>query len=133
MTDTVRTLSALQTLLADNTSGAISPQDLRDAVISSVGFAYATAISANTTLDNDDVVVLGTSGSGGITVTLPAAASSSHKIYAIKKVDSGAGALTIDGNDSETIDGSTTHALSSQYDGVIIACDGSEWHILASI
>ena len=34
MTDTVRTLTALQTLLADNTGGAISPQDLRDMMVS---------------------------------------------------------------------------------------------------
>jgi hypothetical protein len=34
MADTQRTLAAILTLLADNTSGAISPQDLRDAVVS---------------------------------------------------------------------------------------------------
>lgn len=34
MADTVRSLSALQTLLADNTSGDISPQDLRDFLVS---------------------------------------------------------------------------------------------------
>jgi len=133
MADTIRTLSALQTLLADNTSQGISPQDLRDFLITAVGYMYTTALSANTTLDADDLVVLGTGGAGGITLTLPAAASSQHKVYAVKKVDDGVGAVTLDGNASEEIDGSTTHALSSQYDGVIIACDGSAWHILASI
>lgn len=34
MVDTVRTLSALQTLLADNTSGDISAQDVRDMLVS---------------------------------------------------------------------------------------------------
>jgi hypothetical protein len=34
MADTQRTLSAILALLADNSSGAISPQDLRDAVVS---------------------------------------------------------------------------------------------------
>lgn len=34
MADTVRTLSALQTLLADNTSGDISAQDIRDFLVS---------------------------------------------------------------------------------------------------
>lgn len=34
MTDTVRTLADIQALLADNTRGDISPQDLRDAIIS---------------------------------------------------------------------------------------------------
>lgn len=34
MVDTVKTLAALQTLLADNTSGDISPQDIRDFLVS---------------------------------------------------------------------------------------------------
>lgn len=34
MPDTVRSISSLQTLLADNTSGAISAQDLRDMLVS---------------------------------------------------------------------------------------------------
>jgi hypothetical protein len=34
MADTVRTLAALQTLLADNATGEISPQDLRDMLVS---------------------------------------------------------------------------------------------------
>lgn len=34
MTDTVRTVAALQALLADNSTGAISPQDLRDMLVS---------------------------------------------------------------------------------------------------
>lgn len=34
MSDTIRTLASLQTLLADNSSAAISPQDLRDFLVS---------------------------------------------------------------------------------------------------
>ena len=33
MADTARTLAALQALLADNTSGDISPQDVRDMLV----------------------------------------------------------------------------------------------------
>jgi len=36
MADTVRSLTALQTLLADNTAGDISPQDVRDFLVSAV-------------------------------------------------------------------------------------------------
>ena len=36
MSDTVRTWTALQTLLADNTAGGISAQDLRDAIMSAM-------------------------------------------------------------------------------------------------
>lgn len=37
MVDTIRQRSELLTLLADNTSGAISPQDLRDFVVTALG------------------------------------------------------------------------------------------------
>src|SRR3972149_524220 len=36
MTDTIRPLAALQALLADNTVGLISPQDLRDFLVSAM-------------------------------------------------------------------------------------------------
>jgi len=57
MADTRRSLSALQTLLADNTTGAISPQDVRDLLVSAsppygsiyVSTAAATTIAASST------------------------------------------------------------------------------------
>lgn len=53
MVDTPRTISALLTLLADNTLGAISEQDLRDLVVSfspSVGGAYMEGNATATTV-----------------------------------------------------------------------------------
>jgi hypothetical protein len=79
----------------------------------------------------EDAVILGTGGGGGITITLPAVADATDRVYYVKKVDAGAGAVTLDGNGGETIDGAITHALSNQYDAVMIVCDGSTWHILA--
>jgi len=131
MTDTVRTLSALQALLPDNTNKGISAQDLRDAVISASGYMIGRALSAADNLDGDDIVIAATGGAGGITLTLPAVASSQYKFYCVVKVDAGAGAVTLDGNASETINGATTYALSAQYDAVILWCDGSEWFVLA--
>ncbi len=132
MPDTVRTLSALQALLADNVTRAISPQDLRDAVISAVGFCYGRALSANATLTTDDIVVAATGGSNGITLTLPPVASCQYKIMAIIKVDSGAGAVTIDAHSTETINGSLTHSLTTQWQCVILWCSGTGWLILAN-
>lgn len=53
MPDTRRTLSALQTLLADNTSGDISPQDIRDMLVS----VYAGGLSeiSNQTVTTTDI------------------------------------------------------------------------------
>lgn len=131
MADTNRTLTALQALLPDNTSRAISAQDLRDFLVSAYGSRYVTTISSTpVTLDDDDDIVLADANGGAITVNLPASASNTHKTYTIKKIDSSGNAVTLDGNGSETIDGSTTHALSGQYDSVTIVCDGTEWHII---
>lgn len=50
MVDTVRTLSALQTLLADNTAGDISAQDLRDFLVSAMlETTTATVTTGNVT------------------------------------------------------------------------------------
>lgn len=49
MADTSRTLAAVQALLADNTSGAISPQDLRDAILSCLsGFGHISVLGGAT-------------------------------------------------------------------------------------
>ena len=49
------------------------------------------------------------------------------------KVDAGAGAVTIDADSSETINGSTTVSLSSQYDYRTLVYDGSsEWIVISS-
>lgn len=92
--------------------------------------AKVTAKSANFTADATTFTYLCTTGAGGITATLPAASGCTDRIYNFKKVDSGAGALTIDGNASETIDGSLTYSLASQWDKVTIQCDGSNWYVI---
>ncbi len=84
---------------------------------------------AYTIVDSDRVVVCDASG-GAFTITLPAASGRTGRIYHIKKTDSSGNAVTIDGNASETIDGSTTVAISTQFDSLMIISDGSNWHII---
>lgn len=87
-----------------------------------------TTISSATTLDISYHTVL--AGGTTYTITLPSAASArSGKTYKIKKTSS-SGVLTIDGDGSETIDGSLTHIIYTQYDFIEIICDGSNWHII---
>jgi len=78
--------------------------------------------------DSESIVVDATSGA--ITINLPAAASNSGKTYDVKKEDSSANAVTLDGNGVETIDGATTFALTHQHESVTVRCDGTEWWIL---
>ena len=68
---------------------------------------------------------------GAFTVTLPAAASNTGVRIAVKKTDSGANAVTVDGNASETIDGSLTLVLRSENEALYIVSDGTNWQIIS--
>ena len=86
--------------------------------------ADIVAISLATTLSETHHVVLCDVSGGAFTVTLPAASGVLGRIYHIKKTDSSGNAVTVDGNASETIDGSTTVTLTAQFESIMIICDG---------
>ena len=95
-------------------------------------YLHEAVTAASHTAAIDEMVLLCDCTSNAITVTLPAVASDQFdgKVYIIKKVDSTANAVTIDGNSAETIDDATTQTLTSQYDSITILNDRSEWHII---
>jgi len=96
----------------------------------SSGLAIQT-ISTNYTALTTDGAIFASASSGNVTVTLPAAANNSGQKLIIKKTDSSANTVTIDGNASETIDESATKVLTIQYDSVVLVCDGSNWWVTA--
>ena len=96
-------------------------------VNTSMGLKVSTITSA-TTLDQTHNVVLCNTGS--YTVTLPAAADNTGKVYYLKNIDAEGDDITIDGNSSETIDGSTTFVLDPYKHAVRIISDGSNWHVI---
>jgi len=106
-----------------NTSTPASTLDIQG----SLGLKV-TPITAATTLNQTHNVVL--CNTGPYTVTLPAAASNTGKVYYIKNIDAQGDIITIDGNASETIDGITTYLLNVRNHALRIICDGSNWHIL---
>ena len=77
----------------------------------------------------NEAIILADASSGDVTITLPAASSSTGRTYSIKKTNS-ANNVIIDANGSETIDGATTKTLSAQYSKVTIVCDGSNWFVI---
>lgn len=77
-------------------------------------------------------VVEATAGGGGITLTLPAAASNTGWRFTIRKVDGAAGAVIIDGNASETIDGDLTYVLTNEWQYIEIVSNGTNWSIVAN-
>jgi hypothetical protein len=92
-----------------------------------------TAITADTTLTNDDYIIEVDSSGGAFTQTLPAVGDVvTGKRYAFKKVGAGTNAVTLDGDGSETIDGATTNAtaLVNQYDYIEIYNNGTEWIVI---
>lgn len=91
------------------------------------------AVTATTTLTANDFVVLCDPSGGAITVNLPAVASiQPGRGYRIRTTGT-TNAVTIDGNASETIDGSTTKTLASgAIHGVEIVSDGTAWFTTAS-
>jgi len=81
--------------------------------------------SPYTVLASDNIILV-TTGGGGVTITLPTAGSASGRIYQIKKVDSGAGTLTVSGNGSN-IDGASTITTATQYQSFTVVSDGTQW------
>lgn len=90
-----------------------------------------TAVSStNYTALITDHSIFVTTGAVDRTITLPTVATSAGLILNIKKIDSGAGNVIVDGNGGETIDDATTQTIVAQYDVITVQCDGSEWWIL---
>lgn len=94
-----------------------------------VGFPIRT-VSTDITAQATDHTILVNATSANRTVTLPAVATNAKRRYEIKKIDASANTVTIDGNASETIDGTTTKVLTTQYQSVAIHCDGATWWIV---
>lgn len=116
-------------ICADNTDGAavwleISPGATPNLAVTSKTGTYTAA-------SGDDVILCATAG-GAFSLTLPAAASNTGKQFHIVKTDASTNLLTIDGNASETIDGSLTQVLSNQWQSYKIVSDGTNWVSLSS-
>ena len=102
-------------------SGGTTRYTLDNVRVQYSNYSIVSKVGAYTTTADDDVVL----ANGTFTVTLIASASAVRTIT-IKNI--GTGTITIDGNGSETIDGSTTVSLSTQYEDAILEPDGSNWH-----
>lgn len=87
--------------------------------------------TADYTATSSDYAILCDATSGAFTVTLPAA-STSGRVYAIKKIDSTGNAVTIDGNGAELVEGSANQTLDAQYEAVVIQSNGTAWFIISS-
>ena len=132
MADTQRALSAFNDastgLFKDNANQDISAQDLRDFALSVYGGLQVTTKSATYTATDDDDFIRCT---GTWTLTLPAAADRTGKVFRIKNI--GAGTITVDGDGAETIDDAANVSMAAQYDSITVVSDGTEWWIIGKV
>ena len=68
-----------------------------------------------------------------LTTLLPGAATVSGQQYKVKKIDSSNNAATIATTSSQTIDGSLTYVLATQYKSATVQSDGSNWWVTAEV
>lgn len=84
--------------------------------------------SYNAALTDD--VILADATLGNMTIGLPAVATSSGKVFVVKKIDVSANTVTIQGNAGELIDGINTQIISAQWTAIELVCNGSAWFII---
>jgi hypothetical protein len=90
-----------------------------------------TTYAANQALAwGTDETVLGNAGATDITLTLPTAVGHAGERMRVKRINSAAGNVIVDGNGSETIDGGLTYTLTNQYQFVELESDGANWLIV---
>lgn len=96
---------------------------------------YVTeAVTGATVLDASDnkKLILADATGGAFSVTLPPVASTPNGYSVIiKRVNSGANAVTVDGDGSETIDGTATKVLNAQYESISIVNNQSSWQVIS--
>lgn len=92
--------------------------------------AYRSVETTGNVTSGDFLIIADAAG-GAITLTLPPAALVPGRIYAFKRINSGANTVTVDAYGAETIDGAATHVLTPQWNSVTIMSNGVAWFILA--
>lgn len=110
-------------LVANGTDGLVSRIEY-GALSDLVKQMSSVAVTSNHTATTEDQVLLCT---GTLTVTLPASSGATGFNIYIKNV--GSGVITVDGDSSETIDGSTSISILAS-ESRHLFCDGSEWWII---
>ncbi len=111
-----------------------SPSVILDQCITNNG-GYAGRVTSvtNTYTVADGDWLLACSGNSTKTINLPTASNNTGRVLLIKDIDGNANSynITLDGNGSETIDGSTTYVITQNRASLTIVCTGTTWAIVS--
>lgn len=86
-------------------------------------------VADNTTLTESNYTVLANNTSN-MTISLPAAAANTGRIYFIKKISNNGNTVTVTPSGGETIDGASNYSISSYNRSIQVQSNGSAWYIL---
>ncbi len=90
-------------------------------------------VSTATELDasDDGRWIAADATAGGFVITLPLASEVGNGYrVTIQKVDTGSNVVTVDGKNSDRINGATTFDLTAEFSGATFQCDGATWYAL---
>lgn len=94
-------------------------------------FTIVAPTPASSTIGSTKTLYICNAFSAAIIASLPASATAQGMCIAFKKADNSTNTITIQAHSSEMIDAANTLILAAQYDFVVLACDGSNWNIIA--
>ena len=123
---TYTTASGLHWASAGGGGGGSLPPEVKAETTSNFTVSLTPSNASN--FNALEVIYAVSNGSTAVTATLPTAASIEGKKVHVKRL--GTANVTVDGYSSETIDGSTTFVLTTQYSTVTMISDGTNWLII---
>jgi hypothetical protein len=116
-------------------TGATSPNSTLE-VDGSISLAISSGVTASRNIEAYEYFLEADASGGAVTLTLPAFAAATGRIYVIKRLNAGANAVVVDGNGAETIDGAASKSLDTQYACLVIIAanpiSGAGWHVVST-
>lgn len=111
-----------------STVGTVTGSNLSGTNTGDGAYAIQTKITGYTVTETVGDVVVKADLAAGFTIVLPTAVGNKAR-FTFKKIQA-AGAIVIDGNAAETIDGGLTATLNAQNESITIVSDNANWMII---
>jgi len=89
-----------------------------------------TLTSSNLTLTDEHYTVLVNASGGSRTITLPNASGIDGRVYVVKKIDSSENTVVVQAQTGQTIDGTNSFTLLTQYATVVVQAYNGNWYII---